>query len=186
MNATVSNILRWTAVIGFLILPPVLVRSSSNGAAIRIVIYCVLLVTLTLWCAYIGFKRGSLVADMPIAKDLKTDKSRRIAEIFFRGLPLIFLVAGSAMMVEFVPSLLLYASNQTTAVTEVRAIKQINSPAVPGAFYMYMSILADDKKYISFWYPDMILQSGHTYLFTLLPNSDFVLEAKEVNQKNYQ
>src|SRR5258708_6745542 len=98
MNATVSNVLRWVEVIGFLIIPPVLVRTLPNGAAIRLVSYCVLLVTLTLWCAYIGFKRGSLVADMPIAKDLKTDKSRRIAEIVFRGVPLIFLVAGAVML----------------------------------------------------------------------------------------
>jgi hypothetical protein len=47
-----------------------------------------------------------------------------------------------------------------TEVTEVRVINKINAPALPGAFYIYMSILKDDKKYLSFWYPDHILQTG--------------------------
>ena len=164
-----------------MVVPPLLVRTSLNGAVIRIASYGALLVTITLMCAYIVFKRGSLVGDMPIARDLETDRSRRIAEIFFRGLPLAFLVVGGKMLAEFIPSVFSYASDQAHAVTEVHLIKQINSPSMPGAFYVYMGILTDDRRHLSFSYPDTILQVGHKYRFTLLPNSDFVLEAKDEN-----
>jgi hypothetical protein len=120
MNKTANDVLRWIAVIGFLIVVPILVRASTNGGAIRIVCYGILLATITSWCAYIGFKPGSLVEDMPIANDLKTAKSKKMAELVFRGLPLIFFIGGFAMLAEFMPAVFMYASNRATAVTEVR------------------------------------------------------------------
>jgi len=182
MNETVSNYLRWAIVVGFLLIPPFLVRSVVNIAPeIRIVSQCLLVVVITAIGLYLTFRRGDIVAGMPIAKDLKTDRSRTIAALFFRGLALLVAMTGAFMSVNIAPSLLLYEVAHKTPRTEVHVINQINSPAVPGAFYMYVSILTDDKHYLSFWYPDKILQVGHKYAFTILPNSDFVLEAKELN-----
>ena len=178
MNGAISNYLRWALVIGFLIVPPLLVRTSLDDAVVRIASYFLLLLAVIFMCAYFGFKRGSLVADMPIAKDLKTEKSKQVAEIVFRGLPIIFLIGGLVMMFNFVPSMFIYISGRATATSAVHIINQINSPAMPGAFFVYMSILTDDKKTFSFSYPDQILQVGHKYLFRLSPNSNFVLSAQ--------
>ena len=66
-------------------------------------------------------------------------------------------------------------------VTETQVIDHIDSAAMPGAFYFHMTIKTEDNTSLSFWYPDQILQAGHKYLFTLLPGSNFVLSAHEMN-----
>jgi hypothetical protein len=180
MNGTITNYLRWVVVLAFLVLPPFFVRNFVNVApAIRVVTYCLLIVVLTSLGLFLALRRGDIVADMPIAKELKTEKSKRIVAAFFRGLVALMVIAGMFLLANVAPSIALYALRRSPAVTEVHTITHIDSPALPGAFYIYMNISTDDKTHLSFSYPHQILQTGHKYLFTMLPNSNFVLSATE-------
>jgi hypothetical protein len=176
MNA--RNYLWWAVAILFLIAPPLLVRILADGSAIRIIAYCGLLIAMTAFCLYLGLNGGVVVADMPIAKDLKSDESKKLAEVLFRGLPLVIVIAGLWMLAGIAPSLLVYESGQSPAASEVDVISHVDSAAVPGAFYIHMSIQTSAKSDLSFWYPDQILQAGHKYIFTILPNSNFILSAR--------
>jgi hypothetical protein len=179
MNKTVWNYLSWIVVIGFLISPPILVRDFTDIApVIRIVSFCLLTGALSSMGLYLTFRRGDIVAEMPISKQLKTEKGRRVAGLFFRGLSALMVIGGIYLLVHITPSVASYSLGWAAAVNEVHMIRQVRSPAVPGAAYTYVSILTDDKRYLSFAYPDQTLQAGHKYIFTLLPDSDFVLAAK--------
>ena len=101
--------------------------------------------------------------------------------MFFRGLSGLMVIGGMYLLVHVAPSVASYSLGWAAAVNEVHMIQQVRSPAVPGAAYTYVSILTDDKQYLSFSYPDQTLQAGHKYIFTLLPDSDFVLSAKIVD-----
>jgi hypothetical protein len=124
------------------------------------------------------FRRGDIVAEMPISKQLKTEKGRRVAGLFFRGLSALMVIGGIYLLVHITPPVTSYSLGWAAAVDEVHMSRQVRSPAVPGAAYTYVSILTDDKKHLSFSYLDQTLQAGHKYIFTLLPDSDFVLSAK--------
>ena len=182
MNRTVWNYSSWIVVIGFLIIPPILVREFIDIApVVRIVSFCLLAVALSLMGLCLTFRRGDIVAEMPISQQLKTEKSRRAVGLFFRGLSALMIIGGMYLLVHVVPSVASYSLGWAAAVNEIHVIRQVRSPAVPGAAYTYVSILTDDKKYLSFSYPDQTLQAGHKYIFTLLPDSDFVLSAKIVD-----
>ena len=84
------------------------------------------------------------------------------------------------MIFSVMPSLIYYKTNPSGATVEVHKISHIDSAAVPGAFYIHMGISTDDGKHLSFWYPKEVLQTGSSYSFTILPNSDFVLKAELV------
>ncbi|ANV99356.1 hypothetical protein LMTR13_03345 [Bradyrhizobium icense] len=129
-------------------------------------------------CLYLGLRRGPIVANLPIAKTLKTDQSRKIAEAIFRGVPFIIAIVVFVVLVEIIPSVISYAFDPSSAKVEIHKIAHVNSAAMPGAFYIRMGIHTDDNQDLSYWYPDQILQTGGTYSFTLLPNSDFVLKAQ--------
>jgi hypothetical protein len=171
-------LLPWVIVVGFLILPPLLVRNFIDSApAIRIIFYSLLLLVFTVYGLYLGFKSGDIVAGMPIAKQLNTDKSRRAVALFFRGLALLMSAAGLFLMAYFVPAVFAFEVGHNPVTTDVQTIRSISSPAMPGAFYIYMSILTNDQKQLSFEYPDPILQVGEQYTFITLPGSNFVLAA---------
>jgi uncharacterized oligopeptide transporter (OPT) family protein len=181
MNETILNSLRWIVVISFLLLPPYLVRHFVDVApTLRVVIYCLLIIVLTSYGLYLALRKGDIVADMPIGQELKTGKSRRIVALLFRGLASFMVIAGIYRFANIAPSIASYVLREAPAVNEVHTITQINSPALPGAFYIYMSILTDNKHYLSFTYPNEVLQVGHRYIFTILPNSNFVINANEV------
>jgi hypothetical protein len=179
MNKTVWNYVSWIVVIGFLMFSPILVRDFIDIApAIRIASVCLLTVALSSMGLYLTFRRGDIVAEMPISKQLRTEKSRRVAGLFFRGLSALMVIGGMYLLVHIVPPVASYSLGWAAAVNEVHVIRQVRAPAVPGAAYTYVSILTDDKKYLSFSYPDQTLQAGHKYIFTLLPDSDFILMAR--------
>jgi hypothetical protein len=179
MNKIVWNYLSWIVVIGFLIFPPILVRNFANIApAIRLVSVFLLTVTLSSMGLYLTFRRGDIVAEMPISKQVKTEKGRKVTALFFRGLSAVMVIGGMYLLAHMAPSAASYSFGWAAAVNEVHMVRQIRSPAVPGAAYTYVSILTDDEKYLSFSYPDQTLQAGHKYVFTLLPDSNFVLSAK--------
>jgi hypothetical protein len=179
MNERASNYLRWAIVIGFLLVPPLLVRDFADTApAVRMITDCLLIGVLTSMGLYLTFRRGDIVAEMPISKELKTERSRRYVGLFFRGLAALLAIAGISLAVSILPPMALYVLEGVPAVTEVHVVKQISSPAMPGAAYIYSSVLTDDKRDLSFSYPDTSLQPGHKYRFTLLPNSNFILTAE--------
>jgi hypothetical protein len=106
------------AVLGFFVLTPVLVRSSSNSAAVLIVSYCILLVVLIAIGLYLTFKRGDIVVDMPVGKQLKTEKRRRIGELVFRGIALVMAVTAMLMFGNISKPLLSYSLGWMPAGTE--------------------------------------------------------------------
>jgi hypothetical protein len=174
MNAQASNYFRWAIVIGFLLVPPLLVRNFVNAApAVRMITDCLLIGVFTSMGLYLTFRRGDIVAEMPIAK-----KSRNSVALLFRGLAALMVIAGLSLAVSIVPPMALYVLKGVPAVAEVHVVRQISSPAMPGASYIYLSVLTEDKKDLSFSYPDPSLQPGHKYRFTLLPNSSFILTAQ--------
>ena len=177
---TARNYIWWIAAIGLFIAAPLLVRMSHSSGVIRVVVYCALITGLVGLCLYLGLRKGSVVANLLIAKNLRTDHSKKIAELFFRGLPLLIAICGLVMLVSIAPPLFSYSVGGSSAVTESHTITHIDSAAMPGAFYIHMGITTDDGKHLSYWYPDQVLQTGNKYSFTILPNSDFVLEVQPV------
>jgi len=180
MNETIRNYLWWMAAIGILIVPPILVRTSQAAELSRIFAYFVLTGALLALCLYLGLKKGSIIDNLPIARNLKTDQSKKIATYFFRGLPLVIAIVVFAVMVKLIPSVVSYAFNPSSTTVEVHKITHIDSAAMPGAFYIRMGIQTDDNMHLEFWYPDQVLQTNNKYSFTLLPKSDFVLKAEPV------
>lgn len=181
MNERVDNYLRWSMVISILVVPPFLVRNFVDAApVIRIIAYCLMTTVLGFIGLYLTFKRGDIVAEMPIAKELKTDRSKKVAALFFRGLAALAATIGFVMLAYIVPPLLSYELSQKPPLTEAHVVNYIDSAAMPGAFFVHMQVKTDDRRSLSFWYPDTVLQTGHKYSFTLLPDSNFVLDAKEL------
>jgi uncharacterized protein YneF (UPF0154 family) len=181
MDNKVSNYLRWIVVIGFLVLPPFLVRNfPATAPAIRIVAYCLLTIALGAFGLYLTFKPRDIVADMPIAKELKTEKSKNVVALFFRGLAALAAITGLFLLVYVARPVFSYELTHAPPVTEQHVVNHINSAAMPGAFFIHMQVQTDDTKSLSFWYPDTVLQAGHRYTFTLLPDSNFVLSAQFV------
>jgi hypothetical protein len=74
---------------------------------------------------------------MPIAKELKTERSRNFAALFFRGLAALMMIAGIGLAASIVPPMALYVLKGVPAVTEVHVVRQISTPAMPGASYIY-------------------------------------------------
>jgi hypothetical protein len=179
MNVRALNYFRWAIVVGFLLVPPLLVRDFVDAApAVRMITDCLLIAVFTSMGLYLTFKRGDIVAEMPIAKELKTERSRHFVALLFRGLAALMTIAGIGLAASIVPPMALYVLQGAPAVTEVHVVRQVSAPAVPGASYIYLSILTDDKRDLSFSYPDTSLQVGLKYRFTLLPSSNFILTAQ--------
>ena len=88
--------------------------------------------------------------------------------------------AGVWMLLSITPSVFTYINDASSVNSEDHLIRRIDSAAVPGAFYIRMGIDTEDGKYLSYMYPDEVLQSGGKYTFTLLPSSNFVLTAQRV------
>jgi hypothetical protein len=58
--------------VGFLLVPPLLVRDFVDAApAVRMITDCLLIAVFTSMGLYLTFKRGDIVAEMPIAKELR-------------------------------------------------------------------------------------------------------------------
>jgi hypothetical protein len=181
MSENINNYLRWIVVVGLLFIPPFLVRGSADGGTIRIIVYCILIFAITLLGAYLAFKRGDIVSGMPIDKHFKTEKSGRTAALFFRGLALLMTATGVYMAADIAPPLFSYAIAHRPAIVETDVVRAVTSPAMPGAFYVYMGVSTINDKHLSFSYPSPILQAGHNYMFILLPNSNFILMARQID-----
>jgi hypothetical protein len=178
MNERISNYLRWAVVVGFLLVPPLLVRYFVDVApTIRMISDCLLIIVFTSLGAYLTFKPGDIVSEMPVSKQLKTDRSRNVVALLFRGLAALMVIAGISLATSIVPPMALYVLEGIPAVTEVHVVRQISAPAMPGAAYIFVSLLTDDKRDLSFSYPDTSFEAGHKYRFVLLPDSNFVLAA---------
>jgi hypothetical protein len=85
---------------------------------------------------------------------------------YFRGLALLMSAAGLFLMAYLVPAVFAFEVGHNPVTTDVQTIRSISSPAMRGAFYIYMGILTDDQEQLSFEYPDPILQVGQQYTFT--------------------
>jgi hypothetical protein len=140
--------------------------------------YCALLVVLTAIGLYLAFKRGDIIADMPVGQQLKTEKHRKIVGLVFRGIALAMAITAILMFANISKPLLSYTLGRMPASTEAQVIDHIDSAAMPGAFYFHMTIKTEDNTSLSFWYPDQILQAGHKYIFMVLPGSDFAFSAR--------
>jgi hypothetical protein len=167
-------------VIALLILPPFLVRSASDDSTIRLAFYFIFAL------AIIGFFSYYLLSKEPLIRGSVFEKNfgyqgRKNAEYSIRILCGLAVISGLWMILSLAPSAISYKTNPSSAIVEIHKISHINSAAVPGSFYIHMGIKTDDGKDLSFWYPKEVLQTGSSYSFTILLNSDFVLKAEPVN-----
>jgi hypothetical protein len=172
---TIKQLSRWLTVIGLLLLPPILIRVSAYDIALRILGYCFLIAFAIGFFSYMLCYK-SLLKGTTFESGLD-ERGRKIVELSIRGFCLLAVIVGLWMASSFFPSLITFIRDPSNVKTEEHVVGRTDSVALPGAFYVHMDVHTDDGKTLSLMYPDPILQVGHRYLFTLLPESDFVLTA---------
>jgi hypothetical protein len=179
MNETINQYVGWISVIVLLVLPPVLVRSVSHDSTIRLFWYFILALAVTSFFSYFLLSKSPLTKGSVFEKQFG-DQGRRNVEYLMRMVCALAAAGGLWMIVNIVPSLIIYKKDPSSVRIEAHTISHIDSAAVPGAFYIHMGISTDDGKHLSYWYPTQVLQTGSKYSFTILPNSNFVLKAEPV------
>jgi hypothetical protein len=150
-----QNIIGLTIIFVLIILPVFLVHAVSDAGLVRLIGYCLI--------ATLG------------------ERGRRVGEVAMRAICLGLALAGLSMLGNITVPLITYYRDSSQALTELRTIKQVDSYAFLGASLTHVDILTDDNESLSMMYPNQTLIVGHKYTFTLLPNSNFVLEAMELN-----
>jgi hypothetical protein len=170
----------WISMIVLLILPPFLVRAVSNDSTIRVVCYFILALAVTAFFSYFLLS-GSPVTKGSVFEKTFGDQGRRNAEYLIRSFCALAAIGGLWMMVSIMPSFIAYKTDPSKVSVQIHTISHIDSAAVPVAFYIHMGIYTEDRKHLSFWYPNEVLQTGQRYTFTLLPDSDFVLSVQSAD-----
>jgi hypothetical protein len=177
MKQEITNYLNWAGVIAFIVVPPLLVRIFGDAGTIRIIGSCLLAITFIGVSIYWLFKKGSVIAGMPIESQLG-ERGRMLFDLFIRALSLGLGIAGLSVLATIAPSAVDYSVDHSSVSKQVHVLTHVTAIAFPGASFAHIGIETDDNQYLSFWYPDQTLKVGQRYIFTLLPHSNFVLSAQ--------